>query len=129
VGILRNLFKEPAPSRFTPLDSAEALQAAMEVSNQAPIVLLKHSKACAASLWQRREVEQFAESSTATVFEVVVQQSKAISDEISSMLDVVHQTPQVIVVSKGRAVYDRSHGRIDASDLAAAVEETGSTTS
>jgi bacillithiol system protein YtxJ len=40
-----------------------------------------------------------------------------ISNEIANRFGVYHQSPQLIVIKDGKAVYDRSHGDIIAEDL------------
>jgi bacillithiol system protein YtxJ len=42
---------------------------------------------------------------------------RSISNEIASRFGVVHQSPQMIVLKNGKAVYDASHESIDAKSL------------
>jgi bacillithiol system protein YtxJ len=41
-----------------------------------------------------------------------------VSNEIASRFGVYHQSPQIILVKDGKAIYDRSHESIEAKDLA-----------
>lgn len=38
---------------------------------------------------------------------------RSISNEIESRFDVVHQSPQLIVLENGKAIYNASHQNID----------------
>jgi bacillithiol system protein YtxJ len=40
-----------------------------------------------------------------------------VSNEIANRYNVIHQSPQVIIIKDGKAVYDASHERIDAGKL------------
>ena len=39
--------------------------------------------------------------------------NRSISNEIESRFDVVHQSPQLIVLENGKAIYNASHQNID----------------
>ena len=40
-----------------------------------------------------------------------------VSNEIANRFDVVHQSPQIILIKEGKAIYNASHSDIDANDL------------
>ena len=42
---------------------------------------------------------------------------RSISNEVAERFGVVHQSPQLIVIKDGKAVYDASHSDIDAEAL------------
>ncbi len=65
----------------------------------------------------RREVVAFHESQHVPVYEVVVQQSRHVSNEIEDRYGIRHESPQVIVLQRDRPVYDTSHGRIRTAEL------------
>jgi bacillithiol system protein YtxJ len=41
-------------------------------------------------------------------------ENRAISNEIASKFDVVHQSPQLLVIKNGKCIYNISHSEIDA---------------
>jgi bacillithiol system protein YtxJ len=49
---------------------------------------------------------------------LIVQNSREISDRVAKELDVKHETPQIMIISDGKAVYHVSHGDIDPDEVA-----------
>jgi len=96
---------------FHPLTSADDLADALATSHEQPIVLYKHSATCPLSTRARRQVQPVAEGAVPT-YEVVVQQARPVSNQISSALGVRHETPQVLIVHCGAVVFDASHGAV-----------------
>jgi bacillithiol system protein YtxJ len=103
---------------FHPLTSADDLADALAASHEEPIVLYKHSATCPLSARARKELQPIAEGEVPT-HEVVVQQARPVSNQISHELGIRHETPQVLIVHNGAAVFDTSHGAV----TTAAVQE------
>ena len=40
-----------------------------------------------------------------------------VSNEIASRFEVVHQSPQLVLIKDGKSIYDASHSEIDALEL------------
>lgn len=93
---------------------AETLDAVTEHSEREPVILYKHSAYCGVSLRARRELERLAETEAPPIYEVVVQQARALSNEIAERLGIRHESPQVIVLHAGQAVFHASHRRVTA---------------
>ncbi len=108
--------------RFHELDSDATFAAAAERSMQEPVVLYKHSATCGTSYRARREIQRLTEPGDPPVYEVVVQQARALSGKIAQDLGVRHASPQVIVLHRGRPVFDASHGRVTAQAVRQAVQ-------
>lgn len=102
------------PSPFVPLQTSEALAAAEARSDEEPVVIFKHSTQCGISSRARQRLAALTESGDPPVYEVVVQQARALSDEIGRRFGLRHETPQVIVLHEGRPVFDASHSRVRA---------------
>ena len=90
-------------------------------SEEQPVLLFKHSAACSVSGIADREMQQLAEDEDLLVYKLVVQESRALSDEIADALGVRHETPQVIVLDKRDPVFDTSHFNVTADTLREAV--------
>lgn len=110
---------DPQPDR---LDSSDALEAALDASEEAPILLFKHSETCGVSLFARREVLRLTDEADPKVFEIVVQRARAVSNEIAARFNIRHASPQAILVSNRKPVWDASHGAITDSAVRAAVK-------
>ena len=64
-----------------------------------------------------REIED--ESLALPVHQIVVQRSRELSNRIAEETGVQHETPQVILISEGKAIYHASHSTIDADTISA----------
>lgn len=83
------------------------------------VFLFKHSTRCGTSLRALREVTRYEESyGSARVFLVDVIEERDLSRTIADRLGIPHQSPQVILVSGGAAVWHASHGGVSAEALA-----------
>jgi bacillithiol system protein YtxJ len=98
------------------LDGAK-LDELFSKSNQGPVVIFKHSNTCPIS----SGVYQIMQGVSIPVSIVVVQQARAISNEIEKRTGVRHESPQVIILRNGQAVWTASHWDIDSRDVEAAV--------
>ena len=93
--------------------------AAIEQSNSQPVVLFKHSQLCDLSAMARQQMQ----SVRIPIFEVVVQTARPLSNHIEQLLDIRHETPQVIVLFEGRPVFDASHRKVTAAAVHDAVAQ------
>lgn len=93
------------------LTDLDAIPQIAEASAQRPQLIFKHSTRCPISTGALYRMEGSLDE-LETKFDVHFLDLiayRAISNEIASYFDVTHQSPQVIVVHKGKAVYDASH--------------------
>jgi bacillithiol system protein YtxJ len=98
---------------FRSLDTVQDWTAARKASSSHPVVIFKHSSMCPTSARANGEMQTVAEADV-PVYRVVVQEARDVSDTIAEDLDIRHETPQVIVLSKGTTVFDTSHHRVRA---------------
>ncbi|MCA1626452.1 MAG: bacillithiol system redox-active protein YtxJ [Acidobacteria bacterium] len=96
---------------FEELTEAGALEALIERSREAPVVLFKHSLTCPISAFAYGEMSRLAlDVAEATVL-VVIQRARAVSNEIAARTGVRHESPQAIILRNGTAVWTASHYR------------------
>jgi len=90
-----------------------------------PLALLyKHSTRCGTSMRAMLEVERFARSQgEIPVYGIDVIRQRGISDQAARRLGIGHESPQVILIRDGHAMWHASHFRVTAAALAAAVEQ------
>lgn len=105
--------------RFTKIVDAEALEQALARSNDAPVVLFKHSTTCPISSAAYRQMSQVK----VDVSLVIVQSAREVSGEIASRTGIRHESPQAIVVRNGEAVWSASHFDITAKAVEKAVRD------
>ncbi len=94
-------------------------------SSSRPVLIFKHSSACPVSSKAHAEIRKLLEDQQSAGFGfgmVVVQDARAISNAIEQQLGIRHETPQVIVLRDGRAVWNASHWDVTRDRVAAALE-------
>ena len=101
------------------IKSLEEADAWME--RPTPVWLFKYSSACGYSETQWRVFERFGRSGGhQEAARVVVQEHRDVSDHIARRLGVRHETPQALLVSGGRCLWNGSHSQITEAALDAA---------
>lgn len=112
--------EKPSNSKINwkPLEHLGQLDEIAAFSNQKPIVIFKHSTRCSISRMalKRFESEYDIDESIDTYF-LDLLEHRDISNEIASRFGVYHQSPQLILIKDGKAIYDVSHDSIDAEVL------------
>ena len=94
----------------------------LEESNTQPVVLFKHSTRCPVSFTAKKMFEmQWNKPVDAYLLDLIAYRN--ISNRISSELNVFHESPQVLVISKGECIYNASHGSIDADAVHKVIQE------
>lgn len=104
--------------KFFRIDDRETLETLITDSKQRPIIVFKHSNACSISSRAYREMEKL--DGQVNILEV--QSAREISRELANLTGVRHETPQVIVLRDGKAVWNASHFDVTAGDVAKALE-------
>ncbi|MEK6492579.1 bacillithiol system redox-active protein YtxJ [Myroides odoratimimus] len=86
----------------------------IEKSNDKAVIIFKHSPRCHISKFALRNFEaSFANPTETDCYLVDVVNDRLHSMELKEILAVQHESPQLIIVSKGKAVYNTSHESID----------------
>ncbi|MGM0943759.1 MAG: bacillithiol system redox-active protein YtxJ [Bacteroidota bacterium] len=82
------------------------------ISMQRPVLIFKHSTRCSISSmsldrlvrnWKKEDEERL----TPFVLDLIAYRD--LSDQIEKEFGVYHQSPQVILIKEGKAIYDESH--------------------
>ncbi|MGZ9736644.1 bacillithiol system redox-active protein YtxJ [Flavobacterium sp. GNP002] len=90
----------------------------IEISNQKPVAIFKHSTRCSVSRMALKQFEnEFNSSDKVTPYFLDLIAHRDISNEIANRFGVTHQSPQLILIKEGKAVYNVSHSDIDAEEL------------
>ncbi len=102
------------------LTSEVQLNEIMEKSKDRPQVIFKHSTRCSISktVWNRMERTDLL-LANADYYYLDLIAHREISDRLESILDVEHESPQVLVIQNEKAVYNADHFEIEAEELAA----------
>lgn len=106
-------------AKFYILDDVKLLDEVDEVSHTKPVVLFKHSTRCSISRFalKRFDAEFNYDENKIDWYLLDLLNHRDISNEMANRYNVQHQSPQIIVVRNGKAIYHDSHDGIDAIDL------------
>ncbi len=101
------------------LTNIETLEEIAEDSSNQPIAILKHSTSCGISRMVLRQFEQSydLDPDSVKLYFLDLLSYREISNKIASRFNIPHESPQLIVIKDGKAVYDASHSEIDVNKL------------
>lgn len=108
-------------NNFSKITQKEGLEELISSSNDRPVVIFKHSNSCPISALAYREMENL----DGEVSLIDVQSAQDVSLEIESRTGVPHESPQVIILRDGKAVWNASHFDVKATAVAEAVQANG----
>lgn len=110
---------ENGEAKFFTLHKIEQFDEIDEISYTKPVVLFKHSTRCIISRTVLKQFEnefQFPEEKI-DWYLLDLLNHRDLSNEIASRYHVVHQSPQIVVIKNGKAVFNESHDSISVDDL------------
>nr|WP_322624690.1 bacillithiol system redox-active protein YtxJ [uncultured Flavobacterium sp.] len=102
--------------KWNDLTELKQLDAIVAESVETPVIIFKHSTRCPVSRMALKNFENeygIAEGEAKPYFLDLIAH-RDVSNEIAHRFNVIHQSPQVLVIKNGTSVYDESHDGIDA---------------
>ena len=128
MGIFNKLFggnegeKENVAQKTIPwkmLTQLSQLEEIVTESQSKPVVIFKHSTSCGIS---RMVLKQFESQYNFEVYEIQpyyldLKAYRDVSNEVGYKFQVMHQSPQLLLIKNGTSVYADSHGAISVSTL------------
>lgn len=108
------------------ITSTDELDQALASTDEKPAFIFKHSTACPISAGAYRRVSEYVqkhEEGEPAFYLVKVIESRPVSTAVADKLGVDHQSPQLILVDHGKAVWDTSHHNINAENIDKALDE------
>jgi bacillithiol system protein YtxJ len=102
---------------FARISDRESLECLLKNSNERPVVVFKHSNSCPISSAAYREMEKL----DGEVNLLEVQTARDVSREFATITGIQHESPQVIVLRDGKAVWNASHCDVKASAVGEAL--------
>jgi len=99
---------------WTPLISVDEINTIKEISKNQSVLIFKHSTSCGIS---RMVVKQFEslfneENKQLKVYYVDLLNFREVSSKLSEVFQVVHQSPQLLIIKNRISVYNESHYEI-----------------
>lgn len=120
MGLFGNIFSSDNAEFWVAITSEEQIQEAIKASFEKPVVIFKHSTRCIISKTVLKNFEAEVNSHegiSLSFYFLDLLSFRAISTYLAEYLGVTHQSPQVIVLQNGKAVYDASHEQISLEDI------------
>ncbi|PKH51863.1 bacillithiol system redox-active protein YtxJ [Tenacibaculum sp. Bg11-29] len=127
MGILNSIFgkkqekqeKQESFINWIPLTSLEQLKQIKNLSKKEPVAIFKHSTRCGiSSMVIKRFVSNFDETlKDFKVYYLDLLSYRELSNEIGYEFQILHQSPQLLVIKKGEVVAHASHYNIAQIDL------------
>lgn len=102
------------------LESLEQLAHIKKESQEKPVLIFKHSSRCSISsiAWDRLKRNWKSEDSEkVSPYFLDLISYREISNTIAKEFEVYHESPQIILIKEGEAVYDTSHMGINYNDI------------
>lgn len=125
MSLFSNLFqsndsgKEKPTLNWIPLDHINLLAEIKRLSNDTPILIFKHSTRCGISRMALKNFENSfdIESDKLRLYYLDLLQYRDVSNEIISVFNIEHQSPQAIVIYKEKVIYHDSHYEISVEEI------------
>ncbi len=108
------------------LDSPEELDSLFAASSEGPVWLFKHSLTCSVSAAAWRRFRSFVDGrppGEAAYALIEVQPGRTVSNAAAERTGVRHESPQVLLLRGGAAIWHASHWQITEPALAEALTE------
>lgn len=124
MSFINNLFgnnksESSADAFWKTLENSEQLEEIKKTSLEKPVAIFKHSTRCSISrmAWNQFQKHYNISEDKMVVYYLDLIVHRDISNAIADDFEVQHQSPQIIVIKDGVAVFHTSHESIDAKDL------------
>jgi bacillithiol system protein YtxJ len=106
-------------NHFNKITSTQALDELITRSDKEPVAVFKHSTACPVSSGAYKELAQFP----GQIALIEIQTARDVSREVGVRTGIEHESPQVIVLRNGKAVWHASHWKITAQAVVKAMQD------
>ncbi len=104
--------------QWNPITTIEQLDAISAASFTKPQIILKHSTTCSISKMALARLERSTTPADIDFNFLDLLNYRSISQAIAEKFDVMHESPQILLIKNGACVYDESHGGIQMEEIA-----------
>lgn len=101
------------------LENLEDLNAALNQSHQNSIAIFKHSTRCGTSLHAKEKLESEASLIKENIdfYYLDLLRFRSLSNEIAEKFNIIHQSPQLIIIKDEKVVFHISHLAINSENI------------
>lgn len=117
-GKSENLSEADNKVNWMNLEYIEQLNTIVQKSNEKPIIIFKHSTRCGISRMVLKQFEkEYNLENRVEAYLLDLLNYRDISSAIATQFGVNHQSPQILLIKDGSAVYHASHHDINAGEV------------
>ena len=104
---------------WIPLTDLTQLDALVKESFAKPVAIFKHSARCSVSMMVKKGLEREWNSGSdpVSVYFLDLIAYRPVSSEIAARFSVTHESPQLLLIKDGKAIYHSSHSEIAFEDM------------
>jgi len=95
----------------------EQIDTIREESHAQPVVIFKHSTRCSISSMAKGRLDRSEAPGNILFYYLDLIKHRDISNKLSEVFHVHHESPQILMIKNGDCVYDESHGGIIMEDI------------
>jgi bacillithiol system protein YtxJ len=106
-------------NHFNRITSTQAFDELISRSDNEPVAVFKHSTACPVSSGAYQEMARFP----GEIALIEIQTARDVSREVGIRTGIEHESPQVIILRNGKAVWHASHWKITAQAVEKAMRD------
>lgn len=105
---------------WTQLTTEEAIEEAKKLSDDKPVIIFKHSTRCpvsqmALSWFERSWKDEEMEEVEPYFLDLI--SYRPVSAKVANEFSVQHESPQLLLIRKGKCIFHRSHSNISYKEL------------
>lgn len=111
--------KSSVKINWEPLSDKAQLEAIIIISSSKPVLIFKHSTRCGISRMVLKNFESDFDipETEIDMYFLDLLNYRALSQDISTKFNVMHQSPQVLVIKNGQVIYHDSHDYISVNNI------------
>ncbi|MDP4284676.1 MAG: bacillithiol system redox-active protein YtxJ [Bacteroidota bacterium] len=106
---------------WIPLENEDQIDEIILKSQNKPQVIFKHSTRCSVSSMAKNRLDKNEQPEGIEFYFLDLIKYRKISNKIADDFKITHQSPQILVISQGKCVYDDSHLGITLEDVKSSV--------
>lgn len=98
--------------QMTPLTRTEQLDDILSAGRERPVFVFKHSTACPISASAKARFEEYMalnDNTLPEVFLLKVIEDRPLSNRLAEATGLRHQSPQVVLIGEGKALWSAAH--------------------
>ena len=99
------------------LTDDDQLKQVVTKSHIKPQVIFKHSTRCSISAVALQRLQKVSQPSDIDFYFLDLLSYRQLSNQVADTFDVVHESPQILLIRNGECVYDESHMSIQMKEI------------